>query len=100
MNVRMLGQAEDDLAEAFDYYQDARQGLGVEFIEEFRRAVDRILQFPFGWAPLDDVYRRCRLNRFPYGVIYRCDPQANQIIVVAISHLSRRPGYWRGREDR
>lgn len=64
---------------------------------EFRRAIDRILLFPNGWQPLDDVFRRCRLHRFPYGVIYRVDQATGEIVVVAVHHLSRRPNSWRGR---
>ena len=32
--------------------------------------VEQILQFPNAWAPLSKRSRRCRTNRFPYGLIY------------------------------
>ena len=97
MTVAVRGGAEADLEDTFDHYESVRPGLGHDFLFEFRRAVDRMLQFPNGWQALDHEYRRCRLHRFPYGVIYRIDPQANQIIVVAIQHLHRRPNDWRKR---
>lgn len=37
--------------------------------------------------------RRCRLNRFKYGVLYRV--YDDQIVVLIVGHLSRKPGYWR-----
>ena len=73
MTVEMLPVADADLEEAFDYYRAVRPQLGIDFLGEFRRAVDRILSFPRAWQPLDDVYRRCRLRKFPYGVIYRIE---------------------------
>jgi toxin ParE2 len=97
MTVVVRGAAETDLEEAFDYYEARSSGLGEQFLFEFRTAVDRMLQFPRAWQPLDTIFRRCRLHRFPYGVIYRVDDDAREIVVVAVHHLSRRPDRWRRR---
>jgi hypothetical protein len=35
------------------------------------------------------------VHRFPYAVLYRPDP--DEIVVVAVMHQRRRPGYWLGR---
>jgi len=32
------------------------------------------------------------LNKFPYGIIYL--ERQREIVVVAVSHVSRRRGYW------
>ena len=42
--------------------------------------------------------RRCRMNRFPYGLIYAVDN--GDILVLAVAHLHREPGYWRDRLKR
>ena len=99
MIVRLLDAAEFDLAEAFDYYELARVGLGRTFVDAFRRAADQILEYPRGWRPLDNVYRQCRLRRFPYGIIYRVDEAAGQIVIVAVMQLNRRPDTWRRRDE-
>ncbi|MBM3267663.1 MAG: type II toxin-antitoxin system RelE/ParE family toxin [Candidatus Sericytochromatia bacterium] len=39
------------------------------------------------------VRRRLVLHRFPFAVIYRI--QADEVQVIAVMHLRRRPGYWR-----
>ena len=91
MTVTVRGGAESDLEEVFDHYDSARRGLGTEFLIEFRKAVDRIVQNPRAWQPLDQEYRRCRLHRFPYGAIYRLDASADQIVVVAVHHFQRKP---------
>ena len=41
-----------------------------------------------------DVRRRL-IRRFPLGVLYRIDP--DEIVILAVMHLSRRPDYWHGR---
>ena len=67
-------------------------------IEEFRRGVERILVHPNAWQPLDATYRRYRLHRFPYGIVYRIDAAANRVVIVAVMHLSQKPDDWRNRE--
>ena len=57
-----------------------------------------MVKHPHAWQPLDDTYRRCRLHTFPYGIVYRVDEAAAQIVIVAVMHLSERPNAWRGRD--
>jgi toxin ParE1/3/4 len=98
MTVVMFPEAEDDVDNAFDYYEQRQLGLGREFLDEFRRAIELILQYPNGWQALDMVYRRYRLRRFPYGIVYRLDEAAARIVVVTLMHLSLKPDQWRDRE--
>jgi plasmid stabilization system protein ParE len=95
MTVILLPGAEEDMDEAFGYYESRHRGLGDDFLEAFCRAVDRILQFPHGWHPMDETYRRCQLHRFPYGIIYRVDEANRRIIITTVMQLNRRPGSWR-----
>jgi plasmid stabilization system protein ParE len=98
MTASILDEAEADLDQAFEYYQMRRAGLGGEFVDEFRHGVERILEHPGAWQPLDSTYRRYRLHRFPYGIIYRIEPAAARIVIVAVMHMSRRPDWWRDRK--
>src|SRR4051812_33451870 len=95
MTVLLLEPAEENLEEIFDYYETRRPGWGDVLLTEFRRAVDRILQFPHGWHPLNDNYRRCELHRFPYGMVYLIDEQRQEIRVQCVMHLHRDPDEWR-----
>ena len=61
-------------------------------------ATDRIVRFPEAWHPLGEEVRRCRLARFPYGLIYTIDK--GDILVLVVAHLHRRPDYWRDRLQR
>ena len=64
MKAVIVADAEVDLENAFDYYELQRQGLGLGFITEFRRGLDRILEYPEGWQALDGTVRRYQLHRF------------------------------------
>ena len=87
--------ADLELGEAIAYYSRAREGLGEAFLFEVRRAVDRIVAMPNAWAKVSHRARRCRVRRFPYGVVYR---KTDSVIrIVAVMHLMRKPGYWKNR---
>ncbi len=95
MSVRVLELAEIELAEAVAYYEAQLAGLGDAFLLEFLRVIDLIERFPEGWHALEEGVRRCRLLRFPYGVVY--SQEKGEILILAIAHLHRRPSYWRTR---
>jgi hypothetical protein len=61
--------ARDELAEAVAYYDEQRPGLGDEFLHEVKRAVGRIRGFPKAWPKMSRRSRRCRVTRFPYGLV-------------------------------
>jgi len=64
MEVNFLAPAQAELDEAAAYYETQREGLGAQFIEEVKRAIQRILQYPDAWAPISRRTRRCRTNSF------------------------------------
>ncbi len=97
MKITFLPPAERELDEAFDYYEAQKPGLGFEFIVEVWAAIKRIERYPEAWQLISRNARRCRTFRFPYGVIYQIRDDDSEILIVAISHLHRKPNYWRSR---
>jgi plasmid stabilization system protein ParE len=95
VTVRFLEVAQRELDEAIAHYNDQSPGLGDAFLLETVAALDRIHRFPRAWHPLGESTRRCRLRRFPYGLIHHED--AGDILIVAVAHSHRRPDYWRDR---
>lgn len=87
--------AETEFDKAVDYYEECRAGLGMEFAKEVYAAIARVVQFPEAWSSMSKNTRRCLMNRFPFGVIYRV--KFNHIEVIAVADLRRRSGYWRDR---
>ena len=97
ISVSLLAPAQCKMDEAIAYYEAQVAGLGDAFLLEVLRVFDLISCFPDAWHPLSANFRRCRLSRFPYGVVYAREPEG--IIVLAVMHLHRNPEYWRGRVD-
>ena len=69
----------------------SRRGWVIAFRNEAWSTLQRIREFPLAWQPLGGTIRRCQIQHFPYGVIY--EPAVAEIVVVAIAHLHREPGY-------
>jgi hypothetical protein len=95
MEIRFLEVAQFELDEAIEYYNGQRVGLGDEFLLEVLGALERMKNYPEAWHPFSVRTRRCQTRRFPYGIIYH--QIAGEILVVAVAHLHREPGYWRER---
>lgn len=94
-DIRLLLPAQRELDEAFDYYEEQRNGLGREFLEEVLSALKRIKLNPTAWAPFSNRTFRCVTKRFPYGIIYQVRDE--MVLVIAIAHQHRKPDYWKDR---
>ena len=95
MKVDFLDPAKSEFADAIVYYNEQSEGLGYEFAAEVKRTISRIIQYPDAWAPLSRRTRRCRTNRFPYGIIYQVTTKT--ILIVAVMHLHKDPESWKSR---
>ena len=95
MKLEFLPPARAELIDAIAYYNIQSEGLGYEFAAEVKRTLERIVQYPDAWQKLSKRTRRCRTNRFPYGVIYQIRKET--FLIVAVMHLAREPEAWKSR---
>jgi plasmid stabilization system protein ParE len=95
LNVRFLIPARRELTDAFRYYESKHPGLGESFRDAAWDAVQRVRRLPNAYPNLGGAIRRCHLRRFPYAIIFAVAD--TEIVIIAVAHLRRRPGYWRGR---
>ena len=86
--------------EAAAWYEIALPGLGARFISAFEHALDLLGETNPPLMPVqgdagDLGAQKLLLHKFPFSVIVK--QMEHTIIVVALAHHSRRPGYWRSR---
>lgn len=98
--VRLHPAAAQEAVEAAAWYELQRPGLGAEFASALEAALDLLEgeAFPLVPAPGAAAKRgamRLILRRFPFAIVVV--DQGNEILVLAVAHHSRRPGYWRDR---
>ncbi len=104
VNVHVDEDAERELAAAFDWYEErGHVGLGVRFVADVEAALARMVEAPSSFFELLDEggvrVRRVLLRDIPFQVIFGEIPTSRgfELWVLAVAHLRREPGYWRGR---
>lgn len=88
-------EAEAELNEAIDYYEECEPGLGYDFSTEVFAGIQNVVNYPTAWPVMEEDVRRCLINRFPYGILYSIE--RGDIFILAIMHLRRHPDYWKKR---
>jgi toxin ParE1/3/4 len=89
-------EAEAEMVAAAEFYEAKSAGLGIDFIAEVERATRALVTYARIGHRFSRRLRRILVQRFPYGLLYRVETE--RIVVVAVAHARRRPGYWRHRE--
>lgn len=94
--VRAAAGAEIEAAAG--WYERRQPDLGGDFVVEVEATFARVLNAPFQFAVLKagDPFRRALVERFPYHVFF--EVLEDLVVVVAVAHERRRPGYWRRRD--
>jgi len=96
LDVEVLPPAEDDFEQSYVWYRNQSPDTAIRFRTVIREAIDKLRDDPKLGMRLDEIYRFYRIKKsFPFYLVYRTDP--TKIVVVAIAHNRRQPGYWRGR---
>ena len=95
--------ARDELRGAVAHDEADRPGRGADLEEAVRRVIRRLQLMPQSaprWTRIESTYeiRRAKVRRHPYLVVYAVLP--DQLVVLAIAHTSKQPGYWRERLER
>ncbi|MGF1601613.1 MAG: type II toxin-antitoxin system RelE/ParE family toxin [Thermosynechococcaceae cyanobacterium] len=88
-------EALTEYAEAVQYYARRRAEMAQVFINAVEDAVYRIRESPERHVAIDEDVRRCMTRKFPYGVLYTIEQ--DHILILAVMHCSREPGYWKNR---
>lgn len=97
MRVILHSDAAAELRDAFLWYESKAANLGCDLLDEVDEGIERIREIPDTWPLYAKEFgvRRFLVHRFPFGILYR---MANEEIqIVAIMHLRRKPGYWTNR---
>ena len=94
-DVIFVPAAQAEYDHAVQWYHGRSPAAAISFEVAVERALAAIAASPEGWATVGKVHRRYLVDGFPYSIVYRAT--ASAIIVVAVAHGSRRPGYWKRR---
>jgi plasmid stabilization system protein ParE len=93
--LEYLDEAIEEAEAAARWYAERSSNAASGFADEIDAAIAAIEQNPEAWPSYDHGTRHYLLRRYPFSVVYRIE--ATRILVVAVAHGHRRPGYWASR---
>ena len=88
-------EAQQDVDEAYYWYENRRLGLGEEFLGCVDACIQAIHRMPELHAKVHEKYRRALVRRFPYAIFY--EYTGGKVTVYGIFHVSRDPKKWHNR---
>ena len=88
-------EVEVDIAEAYQWYETRRRGLGEEFLSSIEACVKSTCREPGIYPIVHGCCRRALIRRFPYVVFF--EHEEGTITIYAVFHTSRDPAKWRQR---
>ena len=79
-----------DTEDAYKYYENEREGLGEEFLQELIKKYDCLYTHPqhYGFTGEQYIFRDIKLDRFPYSIVY--EMIEDSVIIYSI-HNNHRP---------
>ena len=98
MRYEFHPEALDEYEEAARYLAACQPGLELRFIACVESAFRQVAEAPTRWRQFEEDVRRCLVRVFPYAVLYSIE--ADYVLIIAVMHCSREPGYWRHRNER
>ena len=98
--ILLLPDAKDDVRTAREYYNIIVPLLGKRFIKDLRTTFETIAGNPFIYASRMDGFRTANLIVFPYQVHDVIEDAKKTVVIFAVSHAHRDPGYIGGWANR
>jgi plasmid stabilization system protein ParE len=88
-NLVVESYAENDIEEAYKWYENQQIKLGKAFWEEVLSTLIKIQDNPFLFQKSYRNTRRAMVRKFPYGIYYTVSREEGLIQVIAVLHFKR-----------
>jgi plasmid stabilization system protein ParE len=95
MRIQFHPDARAELRAARDWYYERSPLSAFAFAQTVQNAISRLKDAPSTFPLAERGTRKFVLQRFPFNIFYRA--LETEIIIVAVAHQKRRPGYWSNR---
>ena len=93
--IDYLPDARRDFDESSDWYAARSTRTAQRFVAAVDAALTNLAADPMRFASPDGVHHECPVQKFPFRIVYRLVD--DRVVIVAVAHAKRRPGYWRDR---
>lgn len=91
-------EAHEEMIESARFYEGKSKGLGSDFLTAVEETIHRLEQFPGAGSIAKANIRQRLVSGFPFTLLYEI--QRDRILIAAVMHQHRRPGYWKKRSQK
>jgi len=88
-------EAEAEMTEAYDWYEDRLSGLGSDFLLSVDAVFHAIARTPQHYPVVHKEIRRALTKRFPFEVFFL--EEDARVVILAVFHAKRNPKNWQER---
>ncbi|MEO0416072.1 MAG: type II toxin-antitoxin system RelE/ParE family toxin [Verrucomicrobiota bacterium] len=93
---RLHPLADAEAIEAAEWIRDDNPYQAALFVKELEEAIKKARRQPGLYSYFDGEFRKIRVGKFTYALVYRV--RKDEIQIIAVMHLHRKPGYWKSRD--
>lgn len=87
--LEIRGEADEEIFEAYSWYEQQTPGLGQRFIGELEAIFQKITLNPQHYKIARSVFRQASVKSFPFVVYFEINH--NNIVVYSVFHTMRKP---------
>ncbi len=80
-----------EILEAYDWYESAKEGLGIEFLHELEVFYESLNRNPNTYSYYDKPVRQGKINRFPYAVVYEFFDDTGTLVIYSVFMAKQDP---------
>ena len=95
LHVRIQHEGRRKIIAALRWYEEQREGLGLEFLLALEATLERAHRLPLGYESVAKRTRKALVRRFPYVVLFAVEPEG--IVVTAVFDCRRDRNRWTDR---
>ncbi|WP_114781354.1 type II toxin-antitoxin system RelE/ParE family toxin [Botryobacter ruber] len=100
LDVQLLARAEQEVKEAYAWYEEKQQGLGERFLTQIDRYLSFIGSNPYVYpSRYGNELHVAPVKLFPYLIVYWVDESKKIVFVVSVFHTSRKPEDFKERDN-
>jgi plasmid stabilization system protein ParE len=85
-----LPKAQNEIIEAWEWYEEKQPGLGDRFKDEVAKKIRAVVTNPL-YYPLKGRYREAQTDVFPFLIVFKFDAKASLVFIVSVFHMKRHP---------
>lgn len=95
LDFRFHPEARQELLEAAQYIANDDPRESELFNQAFEQSLDWARSQPLIFRCFESDFRKIKVGKFVYSLVFRVS--GDEIQILAIAHMSRKPGYWKDR---